>query len=80
MRFSRSINANQLLGNGVVAMVTNIVGRGVAVIVTSLSVCAEAVGVLHPEVEAGVMADELRETDQRRGHVVELQPPVDVFV
>ena len=80
MSLLRSINANQLLGNSKVAVIVGGVGCGIAVVVTALPVAAETVGVLDPEVKARVTADKLRETDKRRGHVVESQPLVYVFI
>ena len=76
----RSINTNQLLSNSEEAMVVNDIGRGVAVVVTPVSVVTEAVGVFHTQVQARVVADKLRETDQGRGGVVEPQPLVHVFI
>ena len=76
----RSINTNQLLSNSEEAMVVNDIGRGVAVVVTPVSVVTEAVGVFHTQVQARVVADKLRETDQGRGGVVEPKPLVHVFI
>ena len=80
MSHLRSINTNQLLSNSEEAMVVNDIGRGVAVVVTPVSVVTEAVGVFHTQVQARVAADKLRETDQGRGGVVESQPLVHVFI
>lgn len=80
MSVLRSINTNQLFSNSIVSMVVDKVGGSVAVVVAPLSMVTEAVSVFHTKIKTRVMADKFRETDERRGHVVEPQPLVDLFV
>lgn len=75
----RLIDAVKFIGDVEVPEVLDAIGSGVDVIVSTLAVTVpEAVEVLHAQIQLGLHTHEGTDVDQRRRHVVEMQPIVQI--
>lgn len=80
VRFFGSVDAIDELRGQEVAQVLHAVGRGVDIVVATFSVVAEAVSVLHTQVQAGVSGYKHRLADEGSADLKVLQPVVDFVV
>lgn len=80
MGLPRLVNAVEELRRWEVAKVLHGVWSGVLVVVPAFAMWAEEMGVLQAQVQPRVFGDKNGETNQRRRHLVEMQPPIHGLV